>query len=589
MSSFSKPVSRRYMLFALLVCVLAVPVMLSRRHVFHVILAQKVIMIPQAVDNVDYCRVSPKGKYMVTWQGDIAYIWNLSTGLIENHIDGILGPDDAIFSPDGRYLIFTNQRFRYFSNIVWDMKQRVIIHVWDNIRFVSFTPNGKQVWTCRVKKYESYPRVPEQDVLELRDIVSGKVVRTASALTGQVLALSPDGTKVVINGQKGKAIVFAINNGVQLSQLPVLWLNVKFLFSPDNSTVISYDNYNRKDIYIWNSQTGMLMQNLHTNEIFDFATFSPDGRRLAASFQQKANYGHLQDKAVVWDVHSGRVLQTLTDLRLEVKVQAFTPDSKSLFTSNVVNNDIQITGQICRWDVATGSMNRIYEAPGKIRCPRDVAMTMDGKQLAIYDMQSIALWNMALGRIGKELALPANESILSMAFSPDGAMLVAGVSDNVKWGTSDNNFSSHIMVWDAATGAVKKDLPIPVKGCFIRGFGFTPDGTCMASAWAKTVAIINTADWKITQQFDMPEGFIGDNPVFSFDGRWLKLDNQGRKSRWLPQLHRFHFDVAGIVNRKDPRISYSRRCDSHYYGIQPGQPFTRGIIQRQERRKNHHF
>ncbi len=198
----------------------------------------------------------------------------------------------------------------------------------------------------------------------------------------------------------------------------------------------------------------------------------------------------------------------------------FTHDGTGVLTNDSDKSGLP-TGPICRWDIGTGRLQRKYDAPEKIKDLSDLAMTADRKLLALAaeggsGKNSIALLNLAAGCNCKELALPFPNPDLpmspcsSLAFSPDDAMLAAGLI-----------FPTHIMIWNTATDAVKTDLPIPATAGFVGGLTFSPDGTRLAAIWrtAKKVVIWNTADWSITQQIDLP-GNIG-NLEFSPDGRWL--------------------------------------------------------------------
>ncbi len=531
MSFLYMPVSRRRIIYAFIICSLALLGLLPWRLAADttsanspsnlpldaqllekcsagITLDHMPALIPQATDNICYCRVSPDGTHMVTWGGCHAYIWNMSNGVIENHLDGIVYPDDAIFSPDGRYLIFISLRRGLFPAVVWDVQHGITLHTWDeNIRFARFTPDGKQIWTCCAENTEL--SAPEHDTLILRNVADGKVVRTVPRLTGMVQDVSSDGTKAISQETNGELIVRTINSGQQLMRLPGGWRS-QAVFSPGSNTVIA--SWTGNGIDFWNCQTGSKMQTLPADAPF---VFSPDGKRLACI---------TGNHTMIWDVQTSRVIQTLPtstsqqSRNFRPPVLEFTHDGADLLTNDFDKTGYP-TGPIYRWDIATGRLRRTYETPEKFNYLMGVAITANRKLLAMgSEENSIALWNLAAGRIEKELSLPVNCWTNSLSFSPDGTMLAASLI------TKGGNSPSHIMVWDTRTGAViKKDLPMPANTANIIELAFSPDGKRLFATnrglQTSQVVIWNTADWSILQKVETLgslEGF-----TLSPDGRWL--------------------------------------------------------------------
>ncbi len=299
MSPLSIPVSIRRLLTVLLVCALALPGLLPWRLAADTTAAKLPELIPQATNIICHCRVSPDGKYMVTLGSINNLIWNLSSGLIENRIPDLFMPEDAIFSPDSRYLLIIRRSAYYPSTVVWDMQQGITVQSWDEdtIRFARFTPDSKQVWVGSDVKGSPLC------TLSLRNIADGKVVRTVSGLTG-IYSVSPDGMKAITSDAKSGPIVYEINSGQQLSRLAGCE-DYYGEFSPDSNTYMAYSSGQSgdHDIGIWNCTTGEQVQTLPTDAAVDLATFSQDGSRVAAS---------VANKTVIWDVGTGHVLQTLT-------------------------------------------------------------------------------------------------------------------------------------------------------------------------------------------------------------------------------------------------------------------------------------
>src|SRR5262249_38179230 len=96
---------------------------------------------------------------------------------------------------------------------------------------------------------------------------------------------------------------------------------------------------------------------------------------------------------------------------------AFTPDGKTLLTSNIM--------QVCRWDAATGApLGPTVTTPSLVTA---IALSPDGKTLATG--AQARLWDLATGKqLGPPLTYPS--TVFAVAFSPDGKYLLTGCFDH---------------------------------------------------------------------------------------------------------------------------------------------------------------
>ena len=156
-------------------------------------------------------------------------------------------------------------------------------------------------------------------------------------------------------------------------------------------------------------------------------TYSPDGRRLAATIREVASgaYG-----ANVWDTTTGKIERRVRDI------------GSSFFT------------------VAVNSDNRTMALAG-----------LDTGQLHVSDLNT-----------GKTLLdVRAHKGWLwALAFSPDGKLLATGGSPNEKLSsTTDPEGPGEIKLWDTDTWVLRTSLPTGTSGrC--RYLAFTPDGDALA-------------------------------------------------------------------------------------------------------------
>jgi WD40 repeat protein/DNA-binding SARP family transcriptional activator len=106
-------------------------------------------------------------------------------------------------------------------------------------------------------------------------------------------------------------------------------------FSPDGE-LIAGDGWD--DVFVWSVEDGTTIARIREQQVPALA-FSPDGRRLAT--------GSLDGSLKVWEVRTGRQLDTLTGSLGQVLDLAFSPDGARLATSSS-------DGTVRLWDVGTG-------------------------------------------------------------------------------------------------------------------------------------------------------------------------------------------------------------------------------------------
>ena len=104
------------------------------------------------------------------------------------------------------------------------------------------------------------------------------------------------------------------------------------------------------------------------------------------------------------------------------------------------------------------------------------------KTLASGEGAKIELWDVTkrvnVGTIHENWS---GESVTSVSFSPDGAILASGAGDHL------------VKLWDAATRANIATLAGHTRG--VRSVAFSPDGATLASsAWSPTVRLWNTSE-----------------------------------------------------------------------------------------------
>jgi WD40 repeat protein len=215
--------------------------------------------------------------------------------------------------------------------------------------------------------------------------------------------------------------------------------------------------------------------------------FSPDGKTLATGTGGLLKVG----KVTLWDTTTGK--QGATALNHPpnggIYVVAFSPDGQWLVTGSTTlvkrgeGNDFFPSGQVCLFEVATGKLNKeLAETHDGVTY--SAVFSRDGKLLATSGNDgTVKLWE--LPAMKEKSALKRHQDrVGTLAFSPDGTWLASVGDDGV------------VVVWDVAREQPKWTLKghddlTPIKGqpALPRALAFAPDGSRLASGdyWGNLV------------------------------------------------------------------------------------------------------
>jgi WD40 repeat protein/uncharacterized caspase-like protein len=159
--------------------------------------------------------------------------------------------------------------------------------------------------------------------------------------------------------------------------------------------------------------------------------FGPDNRTLVVG-----GIGSEGFKVRILDLKTGNVLHTLASGMLTD--MAISRDGKVLATIGfrVVNNTVS-GGELTLWDVGTGSAVQKFKVG--LEMFGRMAFSADSKTLATAIGDKIQLWDI-VKRAELRTLSGHSDSVLSVAFSPNGKLLLSGSRDRTA------------KVWDAANG-----------------------------------------------------------------------------------------------------------------------------------------
>jgi len=195
-------------------------------------------------------------------------------------------------------------------------------------------------------------------------------------------------------------------------------------FSPDGRLFAFASNSQKKDIQLWDSDTGTFRGIIEGDEIpLKVIAFSPNGQLLATA--------SLVNLFMLWNPNTRAFQRTLRGNPIGIKAVMFSPDSQLIAT---ISSDRSIR----LWDTNTGALQR--ELVGHLGSINVVAFSPGGHVLASASCdETIRLWNPATGALTKVLDGPF-DSANALVFSPTDWIL-ACASDN-----------GDIWLWDATLG-----------------------------------------------------------------------------------------------------------------------------------------
>jgi WD40 repeat protein len=286
------------------------------------------------------------------------------------------------------------------------------------------------------------------------------------------------------------------------------------IFSPDGTLLAGWEDVStwiigvpwRNPIRLWDVRTGRLLRTLVSRDNIEEATFAPDGKTLVSIGFREAkaqNDRHIY-RMQVWDVRSGKLLRTLTNVPEGARTLVFAPDGKTLASSHYRQvtlwntqtwkprhtlrqagsymmataftrdkNKIIGCGWLNHYDAAAGLSNdsefvRLWDvSTGKVQWTSvmgrgdaerllSVRLLAGGKTLVGEESSgTIRLWDARTLQVRRTFRATALEG-RPIALSPDGKLLIRSV--RVK------PFQSVWRVWNTETGRLRRTIPVPGGG-----------------------------------------------------------------------------------------------------------------------------
>ncbi|MDV9172067.1 hypothetical protein R6V09_18360 [Streptomyces sp. W16] len=408
---------------------------------------------------------SPDGRTVATGRHDRkVFLSDPATGRLRATLttDALDSLQSVAFSPDGHTVATGSDSgaVRLWDPATGRAETSLTGHT-GSVRTMAFSPDGGVLATGS-----------DDSTVRLWDVAGRRSAITFTGHTAAVesVAFSPDGSTLASGAGDGSVRLWDATSRRPERTLtwPLEGGQPSLALSPDGGTLASGDAFSADrdgDVRLWNMRTGAVRSVLpaHLSSGTTSLAFSPDGDRLATADDA--------DTVRLWNLSTGRQ-KTLAEAGTAV---AFSPDGSTLA---VGRND----GTVSLRDAVTGRTKHVFRDNRREGTQMSLLFSPSGRMLAVTGAFSkVRVFDVVDGRpafvlnaggsssaarsSGLARAIDqSNDTVLSVAFSPDGDRLAT---------SSDNGT---IRLWNAATGRLEDTFT--KAGTLV---AFSPDGTTLAT------------------------------------------------------------------------------------------------------------
>jgi sugar lactone lactonase YvrE len=288
--------------------------------------------------------------------------------------------------------------------------------------------------------------------------------------------VSPKGDWVATSGDDGAVKLWDLLTGKETASLPEQAGGVgKLAFGPDAAT-LAVAGWNDSRVVVWDLTTSTkgpqagrrpkLTVPAGPKGVTALA-YAPDGKLLAVAFYEQVKLWDL-----VMDKEAARF-----DHRDGMVGLAFSPDGKTLY-------QLGSNAKVYPLDVTTRQPGKVWDPGHTPFATTSLALSPDGKLLAAGVFDYVRLWDAATGSLRTDVKFGA-QRVGGVALSPDGKLLAT--------------VSGSVTLWDLETG---KELARIEAGQQADQALFTPDGARLVLRVYGKIKVYDVA--KVLEQKRVP-------------------------------------------------------------------------------------
>lgn len=388
---------------------------------------------------------SPDGQLLASGSLDgTIKLWRVPTGELVGTLDSRSGWVWTLaFSPDSRMLASGS----FESTIsLWQLKPGEPVPAAPLTAFsahpggvfcLTFSPDGRALYSGGADQF-----------IQVWSVDTGHQIQRLAGHSGavQAIVLSLDGLTLVSGSSDRTLKVWqpAVQDTALLNLIGHNGPVVSVTFNPATNVVASSSS--DRSIRLWSAERG---QNLAVLQGYigaiEAVAISPEGQYLAAT--------GTNNRVLLWQLSDPPDLAEQVPIRVlrghinQLQTVVFSPVGGSLASAGW-------DGLIKLWDLKeVGDLNRAaggqtLSVPGTTAIIITLAFSPDGKTLAAgLDNGSIQLWSVATGRLITQLE--ASEFVWTLAFSPDRKMLASGGNDGQLRLWDTQNFEGKLLSGDS--------------------------------------------------------------------------------------------------------------------------------------------
>lgn len=483
---------------------------------------------------ISVVRWSPDGKTLATGNGLTLRLWDGQAGTSIPSIQ-FEGPSDIrvpegwvsslAWSPDGSQIVTSGNPPRFYCTVTGEL--------------LSKGPDGMNAWSCvawspdgsRVTGRYFFPSQAFSFKVETGTVVVNKPCWWMC----NALAYSPDGNLLVVSRHLGRVELCEADSAEPLHVLPAHTAHVEMAaWSPDAGAICTSSTPG-------NGSATRLVRMTSAETIWETAGYTAG---MSLTWSMDAKWVKAGDHRV-YDGISGQHLFKLTGI-------SWRAGASSSPTEAVLATFHQYDPTTKFFDMSSGEVLR--ELPGGRSA---LTWSPDGKSVAVAADTEITLRDAHSFDVAATITAPAKHVMSVLAWSPDGSLLAAGMTDGKAY-VFDIDSGKLLRTWEAHTSTIES-------------LAWFDGGSKLASGTSAEVRVWDAAG-------DLLRTIPDDCGTFSPDGHLVASRGDSSLRLWNLEDGRYLRTLLTLRNRQYAAVS----PEGHYAGSPDAQTDFVYIVQTDE-------